>query len=103
LRGLGKLSRQPADRPADAARSSSGAVAQIKERSSSDLASPAEACFAKAGAVARKKEAPSPARAPHLQLDSGLCRHGAIAATYLALAYAAKLVFGISIAFNAMR
>ena len=33
----------------------------------------------------------------------GLCRHGAIAATYLALAYAAKLLFGISFAFNAMR
>jgi hypothetical protein len=33
----------------------------------------------------------------------GLCRHGAIAATYLALAYAAKLLFGISFAFSAMR
>ena len=33
----------------------------------------------------------------------GLFRHGATAAIYLGLAYAAKLLFGISIAFNAMR
>ena len=33
----------------------------------------------------------------------GLCRHGAIAATYLALAYAAKLLFGISVTFSAIR
>lgn len=33
----------------------------------------------------------------------GLLRHGATAAIYLGLAYAAKLLFGISIAFNAMR
>jgi hypothetical protein len=33
----------------------------------------------------------------------GLCRHGAIAATYLALAYAAKVVFGISITLSAIR
>ena len=31
----------------------------------------------------------------------GLFRHGATAAIYLGLAYAAKLLFGISIAFNA--
>jgi hypothetical protein len=33
----------------------------------------------------------------------GLCRHGAIAAIYLGLAYAAKLLFGISVTFSAMR
>ena len=33
----------------------------------------------------------------------GLFRHGATAAIYLGLAYAAKLLFGISIAFNAMK
>ena len=33
----------------------------------------------------------------------GLFRHGATAAIHLGLAYAAKLLFGISIAFNAMR
>ena len=33
----------------------------------------------------------------------GLFRHGATAAIYLGLVYAAKLLFGISIAFNAMR
>lgn len=33
----------------------------------------------------------------------GLCRHGATAAIYLGLAYAAKLLFGISIAFDAMK
>jgi hypothetical protein len=33
----------------------------------------------------------------------GLFRHGATAAIYLGLAYAAKLLFGISIAFNALR
>ena len=33
----------------------------------------------------------------------GLFRHGATAAMYLGLAYAAKLLFGISIAFNTMR
>jgi len=32
----------------------------------------------------------------------GLFRYGATAAIYLGLAYAAKLVFGISIAFNAI-
>jgi hypothetical protein len=33
----------------------------------------------------------------------GLFRHGATAAIYLGLAYAAKLLFGISIAINAIR
>jgi hypothetical protein len=33
----------------------------------------------------------------------GLGRHGAIAAIYLGLAYAAKLLFGISVTFNAVR
>jgi hypothetical protein len=33
----------------------------------------------------------------------GLCRHGAIAALYLGLAYAAKLLFGISVTFTAIR
>lgn len=33
----------------------------------------------------------------------GLFRHGVTAAIYLGLAYAAKMAFGISIAFNAMR
>ncbi|MGH6867018.1 MAG: hypothetical protein ACREDO_12840 [Methyloceanibacter sp.] len=33
----------------------------------------------------------------------GLVRHGAIAAIYVTLAYAAKVLFGISIAFNAIR
>jgi hypothetical protein len=33
----------------------------------------------------------------------GLVRHGATAAIYLGMAYAAKLLFGISIAFNGMK
>lgn len=33
----------------------------------------------------------------------GLVRHGTTAAIYLGMAYAAKLLFGISIAFNAMK
>jgi hypothetical protein len=33
----------------------------------------------------------------------GLFRHGATAAVYLGLAYAAKLLFGISITLSAMR
>jgi hypothetical protein len=33
----------------------------------------------------------------------GLFRHGAIAAIYLGLAYAAKVLFGISITFSAIR
>jgi hypothetical protein len=33
----------------------------------------------------------------------GLFRHGAIAAIYLGLAYAAKVLFGISVTFNAIR
>jgi hypothetical protein len=33
----------------------------------------------------------------------GLCRHAATAGIYLGLAYAAKLIFGISLVFNAMR
>jgi len=45
------------------------------------------------------------ARPEHLISNSifGLVRHGATVAIYLSLAYAAKLLFGISIAFNAMR
>lgn len=44
-------------------------------------------------------------RPEHLISNSlfGLIRHGATVAIYLGLAYAAKLLFGISIAFNAMR
>jgi hypothetical protein len=44
-------------------------------------------------------------RPEHLISNSifGLFRHGITAAVYLGLAYAAKLAFGISIAFNAMR
>ncbi len=33
----------------------------------------------------------------------GVVRHAATAAIYLGLAYAAKLIFGISLVFNAMR
>ena len=33
----------------------------------------------------------------------GLARHAAMAALYLGLAYAAKLAFGVSLVFNAMR
>jgi hypothetical protein len=33
----------------------------------------------------------------------GLLRHGGLAALYLGLAYAAKVLFGVSIAFHAMR
>ena len=45
------------------------------------------------------------ARPEHLISNSifGLFRHAATAAIYLALAYAAKLMFGISLAFNTMR
>jgi len=45
------------------------------------------------------------ARPEHLISNSifGLFRHGATAAVYLGLAYAAKLLFGISIAFNAIK
>ena len=44
-------------------------------------------------------------RPEHLISNSifGLFRHGVTAAIYLGLAYAAKMAFGISIAFNAMR
>jgi len=44
-------------------------------------------------------------RPEHLISNSlfGLFRHGATAAIYLGLAYAAKLLFGISIAFNAIK
>ncbi len=44
-------------------------------------------------------------RPEHLISNSifGLFRHGVTAAVYLGLAYAAKLAFGISIVFNAMR
>ena len=45
------------------------------------------------------------ARPEHLISNSifGLFRHGATAAVYLGLAYVAKLLFGISIAFNAIK
>jgi hypothetical protein len=45
------------------------------------------------------------ARPEHLISNSifGLFRHATTAAIYLALAYAAKLLFGISLAFNTMR
>lgn len=45
------------------------------------------------------------ARPEHLISNSifGLVRHGATAAIYLGMAYAAKLLFGISIAFNGMK
>jgi hypothetical protein len=33
----------------------------------------------------------------------GLARHAILAATYLGLAYAAKLAFGVSLTFTAMR
>jgi hypothetical protein len=44
-------------------------------------------------------------RPEHLISNSifGLFRHGVTAALYLGLAYAAKLLFGISIAFNTMK
>ena len=44
-------------------------------------------------------------RPEHLISSSifGLARHAATAAVYLGLAYAAKLAFGVSIVFNAMR
>ena len=44
-------------------------------------------------------------RPEHLISNSlfGLFRHGVTAAVYLGLAYAAKMAFGISIAFNAMK
>ena len=64
-------------------------------RSRSDLS--AEASSAKAEALAQIKR--RRVRPEQLISNSifGLCRHGAIAATYLALAYAAKVMFGISL------
>ena len=45
------------------------------------------------------------ARPEHLISSSlfGIARHTALAAIYLGLAYAAKLAFGVSLTFNALR
>jgi hypothetical protein len=45
------------------------------------------------------------ARPEHLISNSlfGIVRHTALAAIYLGLAYAAKLAFGVSLTFNALR
>ncbi len=51
----------------------------------------------------RTDAAPDATRAPDLQQHIRTFRHGVTAAIYLGLAYAAKMAFGISIAFNAMR
>jgi hypothetical protein len=44
-----------------------------------------------------------PASPEQLISSFGILRHAATAAVYLGLAYAAKLAFGVSLVFNAVR